>query len=683
LLIILPTAILPLVIVISFSSIRIYNHLESQGRNFYFTLLSQVKKNIDFIYGQYGRTLTNMMNISSVKSGLNILQFNSKEEELSVKKSVMGDATTEGGFRNTAEEKIDGNVIIYELDKKSLIDNKDYTIHILNSQMGVPDLDKLLVDPLFLKVKKNNKIKMVFGKFQKGVINMSGGDDLPIIIFPYYQKPPENENDTFTKFVVVVLNSDFVDIFYKDIDALKLGTLYILDADNNIIARNHPSSDDELEFDYEKNQYIQTVEEKNSQFMSFNDYKMLNINPDILNHPAVKNFLEELTPEGYNQILSEIGEGSTIFEKKNYISFGGKNFLTIVQYGEQTETKFIFFYPINQIQKPIFDIINIILIMTVIVIIMIILISFLFSKTFTNPIQVLVEATKIIAQGDYNHFTNVNSTDEIGDLSHNFNQMIKNIKLYQDKLLSAEREKSELELASRIQTCLLPAIPEKEFYDITATMIPAAEVGGDYYDLIGEKDGRIWFGIGDVSGHGLTSGLIMMMAQTAFNTILLNDPEISSSELISQVNRVMYQNIKQRLGEDHFMTLSFMVANPDGIVKYSGAHLDVMIYRKQTRKVERIETKGIWLGLIPDIKDKTIENEFRLNSGDLMFLFTDGLIEATNKDNEQYDVSRLIKKLEESGDQPIKDLEESIIDDVFSFLDVQKDDITFVIARKK
>jgi len=240
-----------------------------------------------------------------------------------------------------------------------------------------------------------------------------------------------------------------------------------------------------------------------------------------------------------------------------------------------------------------------------------------------------------------------------------------------------------LDLASKIQTCLLPAIPQKEHYDITATMIPAAEVGGDYYDLISETNGRIWFGIGDVSGHGLTSGLIMMMAQTAFNTILLNDPTISSDKLVSQVNKVMYQNIKQRLGEDHFMTISFMVANPDGTVQLSGCHLDVLIYRNSTKKVERLETNGVWLGLIPDIEQNTVETSFKLESGDLFFLYTDGLIECTNDKDEQYDMERLIKKLEEIGDKPVKDIEEEIINSAFQFLKEQKDDITFVIARKK
>ena len=174
----------------------------------------------------------------------------------------------------------------------------------------------------------------------------------------------------------------------------------------------------------------------------------------------------------------------------------------------------------------------------------------------------------------------------------------------------------------------------------------------------------------------------MMMAQTAFNTILLNDPDINSDKLVSHVNKVMYQNIKQRLGEDHFMTLSFMVANPDGTVCTAGCHLDILVWRNATKKVERIVTNGIWLGLIPDIEDNTTTTTFKLESGDFMFLYTDGLIEASDANNKLYDMDRLIEKLEEFGAMPVKDIEEHIISDVYTFMNEQKDDITFVIARK-
>lgn len=102
----------------------------------------------------------------------------------------------------------------------------------------------------------------------------------------------------------------------------------------------------------------------------------------------------------------------------------------------------------------------------------------------------------------------------------------------------------EMELAKRIQTILLPVNPHIPGYEIAASSEPANEVGGDYYDVISAA-GYDWIVIGDVSGHGITSGLVMMMVQTAIHTVLLNNPGVSPSFLLTAVNRVIYENIKK------------------------------------------------------------------------------------------------------------------------------------------
>ncbi len=657
-----------------FTSFRIYQYIEKQRQQFYTTLLTQVRKNMEFLYGQYARALPNMLDNPQVINALNVKEYKNATHEIDTSALLIGDATVKGGLRNTFEEKIDGRLYVVELDKKSILDNTPYKVHrTVNNQPKI-NMEILFEDPLFKKIREDNNIKLIFGKPDENILGANTLEgQAPAMIYPYYPTPPEKPEDTFTKFLYISLNNDFIPQFYKEIIPLRFGTLYILDVNNKIISLNHPSDEDELSFDEDKMEYIKEKDMEGN-ILSYEDYQMLNVDKNILNTPEVKELLNKMEPTNLDY---------SIFENKHIITYNNRKFLTIVEYGDQSWTKYIYFHPISQFTKPIWGVVRIIILIALLVILLIIVISYLFSKTFTNPINVLADATKIIAKGDYTHFITAKYDDEIGQLSENFNQMIKNIKAYQDKLLSAEREKSELELASRIQTCLLPAVPQGKFYDIVATMIPAAEVGGDYYDLIGESSGRIWFGIGDVSGHGLTSGLIMMMAQTAFNTILLNDPNITSDKLISKVNRVMYQNIKQRLGEDHFMTLSFMVADPDGSIHYAGAHLDFLVYRHTTKIVERIETSGIWLGLVPDIETNTVEKSFKLEPGDLMFLYTDGLIEATNEKNEQYDIPRLMEKIKELGERPLKEIEEAIINDVFSFLHEQKDDITFVIARKK
>ncbi|MBQ3923518.1 MAG: SpoIIE family protein phosphatase [Spirochaetales bacterium] len=674
--IMIPVAVIPLIIIVSFTSAKIYNHLKEQGRANYTAYISQVTKNINFVYGQYARTMSNMLEIPALIQAFNAPPYNNEQTEKNVDIQMIGDVNTRGGLRQTFEEKIDGILYVVELDRKSIADNKDYKEHLTVTSQTRLNIDLLLKDPLFLKLKNNNAERLVFGRLSEGVINSDIYGNAPVMIYPYYAVPPENPEDTFEKFLLVTLAPGFLEQFYKDVAALQYGTLYILDTNNNIVSYNHPRDDDDYSFHTDektgKPRYILSEGDDRHGYggLSFDDYRMLNIDNTILQTEYVRKTLEELETD------------QDVIYEEHYIEYNNKQFLMILGYEQQSKTKYVYFYPVKQFQKPIEAVVRIIIFISFLMVIIIAVISVLFSLTITNPIKALLDATQVVTQGNYNHFIKTDYEDEIGDLSNNFNQMIRNIKSYQDRLLSAEREKSEMELASRIQTSLSPAIPSKEMYDITAVMLPAAEVGGDYYDLIEEDNGRIWFGIGDVSGHGLTSGLIMMMAQTAFNTILLNEPDISSDKLVSHVNKVMYQNIKQRLGEDHFMTLSFMVANPDGTVCTAGCHLDILVWRNATKKVERIVTNGIWLGLIPDIEDNTTPTTFKLESGDFMFLYTDGLIEAADANNKLYDMDRLIEKLEEFGSMPVKDIEEHIISDVYTFMDEQKDDITFVIARK-
>ena len=126
---------------------------------------------------------------------------------------------------------------------------------------------------------------------------------------------------------------------------------------------------------------------------------------------------------------------------------------------------------------------------------------------------------------------------------------------------------SEMELAKRIQTALLPDREKIRGYEIAAAMFPAKEVGGDYYDIIETPKGDKWVTIGDVSGHGVDSGLIMMMAQTSISAMVGNCSECQPSEVLRRVNHVIKENIA-RLGSDHYMTMMAIHLNESQI--YSG-----------------------------------------------------------------------------------------------------------------
>jgi hypothetical protein len=116
----------------------------------------------------------------------------------------------------------------------------------------------------------------------------------------------------------------------------------------------------------------------------------------------------------------------------------------------------------------------------------------------------------------------------------------------------------EMELAKTIQTALVPRKFELRNCEVAAVMRPADQVGGDYYDVL-EVGGVEWVLIGDVSGHGVPAGLIMMMCQTSVRSVLAANPNIGPDELLALVNRTLTQNI-ERLGEDKYMTISALAS---------------------------------------------------------------------------------------------------------------------------
>ena len=239
---------------------------------------------------------------------------------------------------------------------------------------------------------------------------------------------------------------------------------------------------------------------------------------------------------------------------------------------------------------------------------------------------------------------------------------------------------SEMELAKRIQTALLPDKQKIKGYDLAATMIPAKEVGGDYYDIIETPKGEKWITIGDVSGHGVDSGLIMMMAQTSILSKVNQNGSCSPSDLLDSINGTIRENLA-RMGSDHYMTMMAMHLN-DNEMTIAGKHQDLIIYRAALNKTETISIPGTWLGITDDIKGSLAELTVEINSGDIVLLFTDGVTEATNAEGEMFSQVRLEQSLNKYADLPVGKLRDKIIEEVTSYQEKQLDDITLVVIKK-
>jgi signal transduction histidine kinase/serine phosphatase RsbU (regulator of sigma subunit) len=256
--------------------------------------------------------------------------------------------------------------------------------------------------------------------------------------------------------------------------------------------------------------------------------------------------------------------------------------------------------------------------------------------------------------------------------------------------LENERMKAEIEVTHRIQKMILPKEEELDQLpnlEIAGFMEPADEVGGDYYDVI-QHNGRVLIGIGDVTGHGLESGMLMLMAQAGIRTLLENE-EQDAVKFLNSLNGMIFKNAQERLEVDKNLTLSLLEYQPaaqtGGVLRISGHHEDIIVVRNG--HLERIDTGdlGFQVGFVDDIAEFVAQIEVTLNTGDLVILYTDGITEAENQERKEYGIKRLCEVVEQNWQQSVKGIRQAVIDDVRQYIGQQKvfDDITLVVFKQK
>lgn len=246
------------------------------------------------------------------------------------------------------------------------------------------------------------------------------------------------------------------------------------------------------------------------------------------------------------------------------------------------------------------------------------------------------------------------------------------------------RMEGELDVTRRLQMMLLPTNEELQQVrglDIACHMQAALEVGGDYYDVL-QHEGRVKIGIGDVTGHGLESGVVMLMTQ-AIVRALLTSGESDPVRFLSVLNRALYGNV-QRMGSDKNLTLCLLDYD-DGEVKVSGQHEQVIVLRRDGA-VEWVDTVdlGFPIGLEHEIAGFVAQATLQLQPGDGVVLYTDGVTEAEDMKREQYGMERLAAVLQAHWSLPAAAIKQAVVSDLRLFIGAQDlyDDITLVVAKQ-
>ena len=316
-----------------------------------------------------------------------------------------------------------------------------------------------------------------------------------------------------------------------------------------------------------------------------------------------------------------------------------------------------------------------------------------FYRAVMQTVFVLDEAAKKMASGNLNHKIILDNRDELGQVVGAFNKIAdalvganQEITVLNDRLKTENmRMSAELDVTRKIQQMLLPKdgeLNEVVGLDIAGFMESADEVGGDYYDVL-QHEGRVKIGIGDVTGHGLESGVLMIMVQTAVRTLLAyNEPD--PVRFLSAINSAIYDNV-QRMKCDKNASLALLDYH-EGMLKLSGQHEEMIVVRCNG-SVERFDTidLGFPIGLDANIAEFVAETLVQLYSGDVVVLYTDGITEAENMEKVLYGLERLIEVIQINWQQTATDIRHAVIDDVRSHIGEQKvfDDITLLVLKQK
>jgi sigma-B regulation protein RsbU (phosphoserine phosphatase) len=237
----------------------------------------------------------------------------------------------------------------------------------------------------------------------------------------------------------------------------------------------------------------------------------------------------------------------------------------------------------------------------------------------------------------------------------------------------------EINLAKNIQSKLLNGEkPELQNDDISGVSIPARLIGGDYFDFYPLPNCKLRIVIGDVMGKGIPAAMLMILTRGAFRTAA--ESTQGPGETLTAMNNALYKDLRKL---NSFVTVFCADWEPEtGVFSYANAgHSMPEIINSNSEVVEIPTLKGVMLGGLPNQVYK--EEQITLSEGDLVFLYTDGIIEANNVDGEMYKKERLLEVLKEHVSLSASDIEESVIKSVTAFTEgmPQKDDITMVVLK--
>lgn len=318
------------------------------------------------------------------------------------------------------------------------------------------------------------------------------------------------------------------------------------------------------------------------------------------------------------------------------------------------------------------------------------------SRTITSAVNDLYEATVRIRGGDLSHRILVTGNDQLAELGTSFNIMAGNL----ERLLQAEKERqrlqAELEIAREVQSQLLPK-PITSFGSLRLSCVcnAARMVSGDYFDYQPVSEGRLALALGDVAGKGISAALLMATLQSAMRSQLrqcveeaeaasagrgsgYDPPAISTARLVSNLNQQLYESTAPEKYATFFFSAYDEAASE--LVYTNAGHLPPLLVRDGA--VKPLDTNGMVVGCIAGARYG--ESRLRLEPGDLLVCYTDGVTEPENAYGEMFGEPRLCSLLAENAAMDVEELGRLIFEQVARWTESTElqDDFTLLLVRK-
>lgn len=311
--------------------------------------------------------------------------------------------------------------------------------------------------------------------------------------------------------------------------------------------------------------------------------------------------------------------------------------------------------------------------------------GFALAKSITGSVHELFVGTQHVRRGDFAHRIQVRTRDQLGELAESFNAMTSSVRDLLQQAETKERLEEELRIAREVQMSLLPremvTIPG---LDITATCLPAREVGGDYYDFIPLGERRLGVLVADVSGKGTSAAIYM--AELKGVVLSLSQGHQSPRDLLLEVNRIMTTTIDSR----SFVTMMYVVVDLDqGTLTYARAGHTPLIHASANSTGDAVQVlapSGLVVGLggfERQFEELLVEESRPIADGDLIVLFTDGVTEAMNERDDLFGEDRLTLLIAENISRSPKAIQTQILGDIQAFVGEtnQHDDMTMVVLK--